>query len=247
MEYNNNFFFDEASEFYNSMINSESLIDKRVKLFTELTIKNGIVADLGCGSGIDSVALSRCGNIVDAFDPSTKMIELAKTSVAGSKGNIDFHNFSIENIPEQFNEKYSFVCSLGNTIANIDSNKLILAFQKAKEILQSNGQALFHILNYDLILSKKQRIVNITSSDAIQFIRFYDFLDNHVIFNILKISQNNLNEHKLISTKLFPHTFETIFTVLSKINFSELRFYGGFNFEEFDVRKSKDLLISVTR
>ena len=247
MEYSNKIFFDETSEFYNSMIDSDAAIDRKVKLFTKLKVNNGIVADLGCGSGIDSIALSICGNNVDAFDPSPKMVKLAeKTSV--EKGfNVNFHNFGIKDIPKQFDDKYSFICSLGNTIANVDSKNLTRAFQKIQKILQPNGRALIHILNFDLILSKKERIVNITEKKDTHFIRFYDFIDNHIVFNILKFTKENPKEYKLISTKLFPHTFKTIFEMLNMGNFSNLDFYGSFNFEMFDIANSKDLLILVTK
>jgi len=247
VEYNNKNFFDETSEFYNSMIDSEAAIDRRVKLFSKLKIQDGFVADLGCGSGIDSIALNKCGNTVEAFDPSPQMIALAERTVAERGLSINFYNYPIEDIPNQFNEKYSFICSLGNTIANIDSNNLIRAFQKIKKVIKPNGRALIHILNYNLLLSKRERIVNITENDETTFIRFYDFIDDHIVFNILKFAKEDTRRHKLISTKLFPHTFEVISTVLSKTNFSDLDFYGNFNFEMFDPTKSKDLLISVTK
>ena len=247
VEYNNKTFFDETSEFYNSMIDSESAIDRKVKLFTKLNVNNGIVADLGCGSGIDSIALSKCDNTVDSFDPSPKMIKLAEKTAVERGFNVNFYNFAIEDIPKQFDEKYSFICSLGNTIANVDSKNLTRAFQKIKKILQPNGRALIHILNFDLILSKKERILNITEKEDIHFIRFYDFIDDHIVFNILKFTNENPKKYKLISTKLFPHTFQTIFETLNMINFSDLDFYGSFNFEVFDIANSKDLLISVTK
>ncbi len=247
MEYSNKIFFDETSEFYNSMIDSDTAIDRKVKLFSKLKVNNGIVADLGCGSGIDSIALSMCGNNVDAFDPSPKMIKLAEKTAAERGFNVNFYNFAIEDIPKQFDDKYSFICSLGNTIANVDSKNLTRAFQKIQKILQPNGRALIHILNFDLILSEKERIVNITEKGDTHFIRFYDFIDDHIVFNILKFTNENPKKYKLISTKLFPHTFKTIFEDLNRSNFSNLDFYGSFNFEMFDIANSKDLLISITK
>lgn len=229
------------------MIDSETAIDRKVKLFSKLKIKNEIVADLGCGSGIDSFALSKCNNTVDAFDPSPKMIELAEKTVMESKFEINFHNFTIEDIPKQFDEKYSFICSLGNTIANVDHDNLRQSFQKVEKILKPNGRALIHILNFDLILSKKERILNITEKGNTNYIRFYDFADDHIVFNILKFTKDNPKKYKLISTKLFPHIFETIFTTLNKINFSNLCFYGNLNFEKFDIANSKDLFILITK
>ncbi len=118
---------------------------------------------------------------------------------------------------------------------------------KIKTLLKPNGRALIHILNFDLILSKKERILNITEKGGANFIRFYDFVDDHLVFNILKFTKEHSKKHKLISTKLFPHTFETIVTTLNIINFSNHEFYGNFNFEKFDIANSKDLLISVTK
>ncbi|VAX28394.1 hypothetical protein MNBD_IGNAVI01-2810 [hydrothermal vent metagenome] len=247
MEYNNKKFFDETSKFYNSMINSEAAVERKIKLFTKLKIKGLVTADLGCGSGVDSIGLSTLGNEVDAFDPSPKMIGLAEKSSVEKRLDIHFHNFAIEDIPKQFNEKYSFVCSLGNTIANISPNNLLPAFQRIKDILKLEGRALIHILNFDLILSKKERIINITENSEISFVRFYDFFDDHIVFNILKFVKENPKEHELISTKLYPHTFATIFTMLNEVNFSGLEFYSNFNFEIFDITRSKDLIISLTR
>lgn len=247
MEYNNKNFFDETSKFYNSMINSDAAVERKIKLFTKIKIKNQTAADLGCGSGVDSIALSALGNKVDAFDPSPKMIELAEKSAVEKKIDIHFHNFAIEEIPKQFNGKYSFICSLGNTISNISPNNLLPAFQRIKDILKPNGHALIHILNFDLILSRKERIINITENSGTSFVRFYDFFDDHFVFNILKFTKQNTKEYKLISTKLYPHTFATIFKILNKTNFSDSEFYGNFNFGNFDITNSKDLIISLTK
>lgn len=247
MEYNNTSFFDETSEFYDSMIDSNRAIDRKIKLFSKLKVKYEIVADLGCGSGIDSMALSECNNAVDAFDPSPKMIKLAEKTALENTFEINFHNFAIEDIPKQFDEKYSFICSLGNTIANIDPKNLTQSFQKIKNILKPNGRALIHILNFNLILSKKERILNITETGNTNFIRFYDFVDDHIVFNILKFTKDNPKKYKLISTKLFPHTSESILRKLNTANFSSVDFYGSFNFEMFDIANSKDLLISITK
>jgi len=247
VEYNNKDFFNETSEFYNSMINSEAAVERKIKLFTKLKIRNQTAADLGCGSGVDSIGLSTLDNEVDAFDPSSKMIELAEKSAVDKGLDIHFHNFAIEDIPNQFNEKYSFICSLGNTIANISPNNLLQAFQRIKGILKPNGRALIHILNFDLILSKKERIINITENNETSFVRFYDFFDDHIVFNILKFTKRNTKEYKLISTKLYPYTFAAIFTILNELNFSDLEFYSNFNFENFDITNSKDLIISLTK
>ncbi|MEN8194507.1 MAG: hypothetical protein ABFS12_16930, partial [Bacteroidota bacterium] len=147
----------------------------------------------------------------------------------------------------RFNKKYTFICSFGNTIANINSKNLNQSFKKINDVLQRNGQAIIHILNYAQILLNKERIINITQNKDLHFVRFYDFADDCLIFNILKYSKSNSKEHELLSTEIYPHTYETILAILNTFSFKELNFYGSLNFEKFDVAKSKDLFISLIK
>ena len=65
-------FYNEVSPFYDSMISMEkSLIRRKTfyeSVFTNKHIK--VVADLGCGSGLDSLALASMGLKVSGFDSS---------------------------------------------------------------------------------------------------------------------------------------------------------------------------------
>lgn len=247
MEFNNLEFFNKSSKFYNLMINPETAINRKCELFNNLNIINMPTADLGCGSGNDSIALSMCGNRVDAFDPSSQMLELARRNAISKGLSIEFYNYEIQGIPEKFNQKYSFICSLGNTVANISPKNLNKVFQKIKDLLQKNGQALIQILNYDLILTKKERIISINKNEENNFIRFYDFEEDHLKFNILKFSSSNLNDHEIISTKIYPHSFTVISKFISGVGFSGKEFFGNFNFEVFDPKHSNDLIILLKK
>ncbi len=247
MEYKNSLFFDEASHFYNNMIDAKFAIDRKRELFNKLKISNNIVADLGCGTGNDSIALAKNGCTVDAFDSSAEMINYSAINAKTNKVSIKFFNFPIHNIPKEFNNKYSFICSLGNTFANITPDSIFKSFNKVYSLLEEGGRAIIHILNYDLILRKKERIINISAQNENHYIRFYDFEKDYLNFNILQYSTNDFSKQKIISTKLYPYTFQQIFEILNKLNANRLEFFGDFAFNQFDMHNSKDLIILLEK
>ncbi|NJO89313.1 MAG: hypothetical protein HC831_10405, partial [Chloroflexia bacterium] len=62
-------FFDAVSESYDSMISFSDSVEKKINMLKEF-INAGMqsAADLGCGTGVDSIALSELGLKVTAFD-----------------------------------------------------------------------------------------------------------------------------------------------------------------------------------
>ncbi len=68
-------FYNAISSFYDDMIDFNKSLEKR-KLILQKFIKDDYktAADLGCGSGLDSIALSSLGLKVTPFDPFEKMI-----------------------------------------------------------------------------------------------------------------------------------------------------------------------------
>ncbi|MBK7631515.1 MAG: class I SAM-dependent methyltransferase [Ignavibacteriales bacterium] len=115
MKSNNNF-YNSASVYYDKMIDFDSALQKRKILlsnFIDKKIKS--VADVGCGTGVDSIALALLGLNVTAYDPSSEMINIAKANSEKHNCKIDFHIFCANKIPKTFYNKFDIVVSLGNT------------------------------------------------------------------------------------------------------------------------------------
>lgn len=244
----NNDFFNLIASDYDEMVSFAQSVEKKKEAFKSMNkpwMKTA--ADLGCGTGADSIALASLGLEVTAFDPSFEMLEVAKGNVEKAKVKVTLHNKSVDSIAEDFNEQFDLVVSLGNTFANIEREQLLKSLQRTKEILKPQGIILIQILNYEKILSKKQRIVNITKGADKFFIRFYDFVDDEITFNILIFNKEKPFERKLISTKLFPHTQEDFDAVLKSIEFSKVEYCSDFNRTIFNNEESKDLIVIATK
>ena len=145
----NNTFYDELAADYDEMISFDSAVGKKKTLLKSFVIAEmKSAADIGCGSGVDSIALASLGLKVTAFDPSTEMLKVAKANSNKMSVKIGFHNYSADNIPEDFNNQFDLVVSLGNTFANIPKEKFLASLQRCYEILRPKGQLLIQVLNY---------------------------------------------------------------------------------------------------
>ncbi|MCW9065319.1 MAG: class I SAM-dependent methyltransferase [Ignavibacteriaceae bacterium] len=244
----NSVFFDELASEYDQMITFEKAVENKKKLFKNF-IQPGMkyAADLGCGSGVDSIALALNRLKVTAFDPSNEMLKEVQKNTDKFNVKVDFHNFAADSIPDSFNEKFDLVVSLGNTFANIPRENFDSSLNKCFDILKPDGQLIIQVLNYEKILIEKKRIVNITEGVNKYFIRFYDFADNEIIFNILVFNKEQPAEQKLISTKLFPHTQNEFNNALKKLEFNKVEYFTDLEFTIFNKELSKDLIIRTIK
>ena len=237
-------FFDDVSHYYDKMVNFNEALKRKTDSLSKIIISEfKTAADIGCGSGIDSIALASNGLEVCGFDSSHQMIEKAKANAAKSNHKISFYNMPAKGIPNSFNSKFDFVCSLGNTIANIPHNDIENSFKRFAEIVKPKGLLLLHILNYEKIINANQRIININKDESNFIIRFYDFKKEFLNFNILRFKSENPKVRNLISTKVFPHTLELILNLLQKYSFKNIKIFQDIKKTPFHTETSNDIYL----
>jgi 2-polyprenyl-3-methyl-5-hydroxy-6-metoxy-1,4-benzoquinol methylase len=240
-------FYDEISDFYEKMIDFNKNLELRIDAYRRIFDKKGKAADLGCGVGLDSLALAKNGHNVTSFDISAKMINETKKNAARYGVKINARVNSFGTVPESFNKKFDYVLSVGNTIAHIDSSGLRSAVRKMHRMLVPGGKIFLHILNYPLIIKENRRINNIANRDGKVIIRFYDFAARHLNFNILAFMQDSPKQFQLVTTKHFPHSKSEIFSSLQKAGFTGIKFSKNFAGEKFDPKNSKDMFIEAVK
>ena len=93
-------FFNLIASDYDEMVSFAQSVKKKKEAFTSI-IKSSMktAADLGCGTGADSIALASLGLKVTGFDPSSEMIRVANENAKKEKLDIAFHISSIHEIP----------------------------------------------------------------------------------------------------------------------------------------------------
>jgi glycine/sarcosine N-methyltransferase len=244
----NKVFYDELASDYDNMISFEKAVEIKKKLFKNfVTDEMKSAADIGCGSGVDSIALASLGLKVTSFDPSSEMLKSAEANAEINNAEIAFRNYSADSIPTEFNDNFELVVSLGNTFANIPKESFKASLKRCYNILKPKGQLLIQVLNYEKILNEKKRIVNITEAGDKYFIRFYDFLEEHILFNILTFSKEKPSDNKLISTKVYPYSVKNFESGLKGAGFNSVQFYSDFQFSPYNKEQAKDLFLLAIR
>lgn len=245
---NNSKFYDSFAEDYNSMIPLEKQVESKTNFFKRFINDNTkSAADLGAGSGADSIALAKLGLNVTAFEPSSEMLKQAKQNFINQNVKVEILKKRIMEIDNSFHNSFDLVVSLGNTFANINKEEIEGSVVKVLDLLKENGKAIIQILNYDKVLKEKERIVNITESTEKQFIRFYDFCGEKVYFNLLSFYKNDLSNRKLITTEIFPYTKNSLEKLFVKNGLNKIVFYGDMKMSEFNPFTSNNLIIIVRK
>ena len=241
-------FFDALADNYDQMISFKDALERREKVIQQIIYPEmKSAADLGCGTGIDSIALTKLGLKVDGFDPSEEMIKKAKKNAEAEGVKSDFYIYPIDKVPDDFNNKYDLIISLGNTFANVERRLFERSIEKCYEMMNNGGVLVIHILNYNKIIKEQNRIVNITQSKDRYFIRFYDFGKDDINFNILSFNKVQPTEHNIITTKLFPYVKDDFEQSMKLAGFTSLKFGLNLKSDHFDIRTSKDLFIKAVK
>jgi ubiquinone/menaquinone biosynthesis C-methylase UbiE len=239
-------FFELIASEYDDMISFDESVERKKKSFSKI-IKPVMktVCDLGSGTGTDAIALSFLGFNVTAFEPSLAMQNVARANSQSKRANVTFVNSTIEAISKNFNSQFDLLVSMGNTFANVNREGFAPSIQKCFDILNSVGLFVIQVLNYEKIISEQKRIVNIKEGTKNYFIRFYDFIEDEMVFNILIFNKSNPVEHNLISTKIYPYLIEDFILELKKAGFKSIDFYADLELTKFDKSQSKNLIIKA--
>lgn len=237
-------FFDDVSDFFDNMTNTSKVIESRRELLKNLIpVNSKTAADLGCGTGADSISLGLNGLKVTGFDISGKMIDKAKLNSKKYSLNLNFFKYAINKIPSSFNNKFDTAVSLGNSLALVEEKKLGISLSRILNILKPGGIFVMQILNYTAIKKAKNRIVNISQNSQNVYVRFYDLFKMPLNFNILRFSRENPADFDLHSTELYPYDKNYLFSELNRTGFKGLKAYSSLSRDNFNKFNSKDLII----
>jgi SAM-dependent methyltransferase len=241
---NSNEFYDLLAENYDSMITPDKIIRLRKQEFGMLLTDDiQTAADIGSGTGNDSIALALNGVSVTGFEPSAEMIRFAKEKTKNYGVQVNFVNYFSEKIPQTYYGKFDIAVSLGNSVANIHRNVVGISFRKIYGLLKKDTKFVFQILNYENIRKEGKRIVNITGDEKRVFVRFYDFNENGILFNILIIDKTNYGNYELITTGIEEYKTAELTDFLKKAGFRKTELFGGTDLSRYDKSASKDIVI----
>ncbi|MBN2410178.1 class I SAM-dependent methyltransferase [candidate division KSB1 bacterium] len=244
-------FYENIVGFYDDMTRFSYRIEKEKPVFQNLVKKHNIktALDVACGTGLHTILLNELGVSATGVDNSPEMLNRAETNARKRGLDLTFINLAMQELDGNINEKFDAVFCLGNSLPHLrDTVALNDAVSQFSGMLHKGGTVFLQILNYDKILATQNRIVNINYSNNYEFIRFYDFLDHKIRFNLLVIKkENDKVEHSLNSTELVPYLRDDITRILQNNNFNNIQTFADLRGNPFRQHTSDNLVITAIK
>lgn len=241
----NNNFYNHLSDFYDRMVNFDSLVGNRINFLRNFSKGYQSALDIGCGTGADTIALSKLGLNTTGIDPSSEMIAKAKMNCEKYSVNPGLFPASIIDFYHRETDFFDLIVSMGNTFANIDYSELREIFAIIYEILRKGGTVVFQIINYMRVMAQNDLFINRYEDDKLVIERKY-IKSNDLIFNIT-ITDKISSEIKEFNTIIYPHTYPIILDLCIRAGFNRISTYGSNKLENFSETNSKDLIIKVIK
>jgi SAM-dependent methyltransferase len=240
-------FYNYLGEDYDLMTRFDVRMKKDRPVFESLINAFGFkrALDAGCGSGFHSIVLSNLGLEVSGIDSSKKMIELAKSNAKRYQISANFIEADFTNFTKYINTRFDSIFCLGNSLAHLlNRDELDIAVGNFRQVLDPGGSLIIQLLNYAKILKQRQRIVGITEGGNKIFVRFYDFKEALIQFNILTIKREKSGfSHQWISTQLYPWRLEELKPSLRAHGFKQIQLFSDLARNEFDEASSQNLVV----
>lgn len=239
-------FYDWLASDYDAMTGFDERFSREVDAYQTIVKRYGIstAIDAGCGTGFLALLLAKLGLGVTAVDISRNMLAAAQRHAREMGLDMDILESSFLNLPDHIRTPVDGVFSMGNSLSHVRStNELLQTLRSFRAVLRSGGVVFLHMLNFDRLVSQKERIQNVREVGNIVFVRFYDYLDGAIRFNILALHRTgNGIHHDLQSVMLHPIPSGEILKLLDEAGFNQIALYAGPSLEPYKSGSSRDLM-----
>lgn len=240
-------FYDELGDPYDEMTRMHERMESETQVLRKWIEKYRpeYVLDAACGTGLHTIILTKLGIDTVGLDISESMIDRARRNASAAGIDTRFIRSDILEFFENQHRPADMILFLGNSLPHIlDSGTVTELMKGFRKMLHPDGIIVIQLLNFAQILSSRKRIVAINRHQDREFVRFYDFIDPLIRFNILQIDWlNDRASERLISTELYPYRLDELNPLIRPSGLSVNAIYGNMRFETYDPESSPNLVM----
>jgi glycine/sarcosine N-methyltransferase len=240
-------FYDHLAGDYDRMTGLEKRFAAERPAFAALVDTYGIrsAVDAGAGTGFHTLLLSELGVSVTAVDLSSAMLEALRANARERHVEARTIQSSFEDLPSRLTGTYDAVFCMGNSLPHLlTEGELTASLKSFRAILKAGGMLLVQMLNYTRILAERERILSAKEEGDKIFVRFYDFLEARIGFNLLTITRSPSGlEAECTAVPLRPWQGEELERLFAEAGFSAIRFFGNVAMNQYDPVTSRDLVM----
>jgi len=201
--------------------------------------------DAACGTGLHAIALAQLGVAVTGADLSPEMLAQARRHAAAEGVTAHWVEAAMERLDQVVDPAYDLVLCLGNSLPHLlDAGALAAALSGFHRLLAPGGRLLLQLINYEPVLAWQRRVVALSREGEREFIRFYDFGEPLLRFNILEIDwAQQPPGHRLQSVPLYPWRRPEVEAALRGAGFSDLEIYGDLQRNAYSAAQSANTVL----
>ena len=234
-------FHDWLSRHFDLLVDWDVRLAKEIEDFTRVFKKENVtsVLDIGCGTGRHVIALAKAGFRAVGVDRSKRMVsvarenaeELAKTF----RDRVTFVHHEYKDLQKVLPETFDAVIFMGSALSHYDNPAMVL--KEANKILNSKAIIICQITNFDKILNVQKRFFDFQIRESHLgyerehgFLQFYDPKEHSVLTLNIAVFDRGLRHwtfRGMHATPVVPLDREKLRTLLKKVGFSTISFYGG--------------------
>jgi SAM-dependent methyltransferase len=239
-------FYDALATNYDAMTGFEKRFVRERPFFRVLVDKYRIktALDAGSGTGFHSLLLSLLGVYVTAVDISRDMLKKLEVHAHELRVNIKTHQTDLTSLSTLGLGTFDAVFSLGNTLAHfLCEEDLLKVLKQLLSVTKPYGLVVLQVLNYKRILSKKERIQSVTESGGKTYVRYYDYDEGKVFFNIVVTEKDEGVAQSHQTIPLRPILRSELEDLTRRAGWTNIKVYGGISLEDFNADTSTDLVV----
>jgi glycine/sarcosine N-methyltransferase len=248
--------YDALAADYDRFVNWEGRLSHELPFLLRLFEDQGVhsLLDAACGTGQHAIALASRGYRVLGADLSVAMISQAVDSAAaaGTGSDVAFVQASLGELAA-LGQTFDAALCLGNSLPHLLTARAVdLALADLAALLRPGGLLVIQNRNFDRVWAGQERFMGPQShrsgSDEWLFVRFYDFHDRTLTFNMIRLRRTADGwAQDVESTELRPILSDDLAAALAAAGLEQIALYGGYDGAAFDPARSGDLIAVARR
>lgn len=238
-------FYEDFIEKYDTLVSFENRLKRERDFFQTLFSAHNVkrVLDCACGTGQQVIMFDKLGYSAKGSDLSPAMIHKAKFNAKKHGVDSTFKVADFRYLSKTFNEKFDAVICEGNSLPHLLNDKdLSKALSEMYKLLNTGGILVVEQRNYDMLVSQKKRFFPMSIRENEAFFYVLDYFPEKIVFNVIDFEIKN-RKFNVFSSEYNPLHKSHLGKLLLKSGFKNLKYFGNYKCDKFDVRKDERLIV----
>lgn len=247
--------YDVLATDYDRFVNWQERLARELPFLERLFAERGVrrILDAACGTGHHAIALAQRGYEVVGADLSAPMIDCARENARTAGVEVRFAVAGFGHLSALGEKDLDAVLCLGNSLPHVLTPSAVTeALADFAALLRPGGLVVIQNRNFDRVWVRRERFMEPQSyrlgDQEWIFLRFYDFHDQTVTFNMIRLyrTENGWSQD-IESTELRPLFGHDLANALAEVGFVDVTLYGAYDGSAFDPAQSSDLIAVAVR